>query len=71
MERDIPRIGGYQKLYDKAMTGKSRKSAMKAFCLECCGWERTEVHLCSDTGCPLYLYRPYKNDKADKTLQPT
>ena len=44
--------------YDKAVSGRSRKAAMRAFCLECCGYEIREVFLCTDLGCPLYPYRP-------------
>ena len=48
----------YQKLYARAMRGKSRNAAIRAFCCECCGWEIKEVYLCTDLGCPLYPYRP-------------
>ncbi|MHC4533538.1 MAG: hypothetical protein ACYS6K_06265 [Planctomycetota bacterium] len=48
----------YKPMYNRAMTGKSRKAAMRAFCCECCGWEIREVFLCTDLGCPLYPYRP-------------
>jgi hypothetical protein len=48
----------YPATYDRAMTGKSRKAAMRAFCLECCGWQIKEVFLCTDLACPLYPYRP-------------
>ncbi|MCP4256636.1 MAG: hypothetical protein GY774_03805 [Planctomycetes bacterium] len=48
----------YRPTYDRAMSGKSRKAAMRAFCSECCGWEIREVFLCTDLGCPLYPYRP-------------
>jgi hypothetical protein len=48
----------YRENYKKAITGKSRKSAMRAFCVECCGWEIGEVFLCTDKGCSLYPYRP-------------
>ena len=44
--------------YEKAVRGKSRKSALHAFCAECCGYQIKEVHLCTDLGCPLYPYRP-------------
>jgi len=54
--RDIPQK--YQQLYNRAMRGNSRKAAMRAFCLICCGWQSEEVNLCTDTGCPLYPYRP-------------
>ena len=52
----IPRH--YLATYDRAMAGKSRKAAMRAFCLECCGWEIREVFRCSDLACPLHPYRP-------------
>ena len=48
----------YRAIYDKAVRGKSRKAAMHAFCLECCGWQIKEVFLCTDLGCALYPYRP-------------
>ena len=63
----IPRK--YQGIYDRAMSGKSRKAAIRAFCLECCGWERNEVALCTDPGCPLFPYRPYKGLKAAQGLR--
>ncbi len=47
----------YRPTYNRAMNGKSRKAAMRAFCCECCGWEIREVFLCTDLGCPLYPYR--------------
>jgi len=46
--------------YDKAMGGKSMKAAIKAFCLECVGWEKEEVRLCTGLACPLWPYRPYR-----------
>jgi hypothetical protein len=48
----------YRPTYERAMTGKSRKAAMRAFCAECCGYQIKEVYLCTDLGCPLYPYRP-------------
>ncbi len=53
---EMPR--SHRACYDKAVSGKSRKAAMRAFCLECCGYEIREVFLCTDLGCPLYPYRP-------------
>ena len=53
---EIPRR--YRGVYDKAVQGKSRKAAMRAFCLECCGWQVNEVFLCAALACPLYPYRP-------------
>jgi hypothetical protein len=64
MTRDIPPM--FQGTYNKAMTGKSRGAAIKAFCQECIGYVMKEVTLCTDTGCPLYLYRPYRSPAAIK-----
>jgi hypothetical protein len=54
--RDIP--AKYEKLYNRAMSGKSRKAAIRAFCLECVGWSEYEVSVCTYPDCPLYPYRP-------------
>ena len=51
----------YRGTYKKAMTGKSLRAAVNAFCLECVFWQREEVKLCTSPTCPLYPYRPYKN----------
>ena len=48
----------YRSVYDRAMTGRSRKAAMRAFCVACCGYEIREVFICSDLACPLWPYRP-------------
>ena len=46
--------------YLRAVRGKSRPAAIKALCMECCGWQRREVALCTALACPLFLYRPFK-----------
>ena len=56
---DMPKV--YRATYDKAMTGKSLRSAINAFCLECVMWQREEVRLCTSVACPLWLYRPYQD----------
>ncbi len=43
--------------YRRAWDGNSRKSAIRAFCLECVGWSENEVRLCRSVECPLYKYR--------------
>ena len=59
MIRRLKRIPSkYQALYERAMKGRSQHAAIGVFCLECCGWEIKEVLLCTDSGCPLYPYRP-------------
>ena len=52
----IPKL--YRGIYDKAISGRSRKAAMHSFCVECCGYQIAEVYNCTDLACPLYPYRP-------------
>ena len=63
----IPPI--HKAVYKNAITGKSRKDAIKAQCLECCGWQKEEVRLCTDLACPLYVFRPYKQRSKDSDNQ--
>lgn len=51
--RDIPDI--YKGLYAKRK--KSRKSAVRSFCLECVGYDPREVTKCTDKACPLWKWR--------------
>lgn len=49
--------------YLKAAAGTaSPRGAIKAMCLECVGWTREEVELCTAKACPLFCYR---NDDQD------
>lgn len=56
--REIPKI--YRQIYKEAVEGQSRKAAIHAFCLECVGWQKEEVRLCTSLACPLYGLRPYR-----------
>ena len=47
----------FRGLYRRAMTGKSRKAAIRAHCLMCVGWVAEEVVLCTAKTCPLHPYR--------------
>jgi hypothetical protein len=47
----------YRAKYEAGMTGKSRKSAVRTFCLECMGWSAFGVRKCTSPGCPLFPYR--------------
>ena len=47
----------YRNLYRKAWRGKSRKAAIRAFCLECVCWSEQEVRLCTAPACPLFEFR--------------
>jgi len=57
-ERGVPKQ--YQALYARTQTKKAGPlQAIKMQCLECVGFVRNEVQLCTDTGCPLFQYRPF------------
>ena len=47
----------YRGLFWRAWQGQSRKSAVRAFCLECVGWSQTEVQICTARACPLFEFR--------------
>lgn len=53
--RKIPKK--YVPMYEKAMNRKSRKAAIRSFCLECVSYSEQEVKNCTDPACPLFLYR--------------
>jgi len=55
MSREIPKK--YRGLYNKAIKKRSRKAAIRSFCLECVGYSEKEVLECADSGCPLHKYR--------------
>jgi hypothetical protein len=62
---DVPKK--YRQLHQKAMSGKSRRAAIRCHCLMCVGWSAKEVVGCTATGCPSYPYR--MNARADVPLQ--
>ena len=45
--------------------GGGRAAAVKAFCLECCGWKPQEVRSCSAPACPLWAVRPFQTAVVD------
>lgn len=46
---------------NRALDGKaSPRTAIKAQCLECVGFDRTAVTECTAFGCPLWHYRPFR-----------
>ena len=52
---------------------RSRKDAIKIFCVECVGGApgyRAEIRDCTDMGCPLYPWRPYKGESKPITEEP-
>lgn len=65
-DRDVPRC--FQKLYRRAMTGRSQSAAIRSFCLECMAYVADEVRYCTDTGCPLFGYR-LRGRKTPKAIE--
>jgi len=54
----------YRKTYEKAVAGNSKAASIKAFCLECCMWQKNEIINCTSLACPLFPYRPlFKSSK--------
>jgi hypothetical protein len=57
-------------IYDRAMGGKSRKAAIKSFCLQCVGYVRMEITKCTSPQCPLFHYRPIFDERtADNSVE--
>ena len=52
---------GQKKLFEKAYSGKSKTSALKAKCIDCCCGELKEIRQCKIHECPLWLYRQFKD----------
>lgn len=50
-----------QGILERAYEGKaSPRAAIKAFCLQCVGYQRQDVTECSAQAYPLWRYRPYQ-----------
>ena len=61
----------YRSIYQRAFSGKaSPREAIKAFCLECVGWQREEIKKCTCSACPLYAYRPYQSSSGSPREPP-
>ena len=52
---EIPRR--YRARYRKVMSGRSRKEAVKFYCLECVDWNLKEVAACTMPECQFYKWR--------------
>lgn len=50
----------FEGIYDKAMAGRSLKSAVHVGCLICTSCDTKEIKNCSDPACQNYPYRPYQ-----------
>jgi hypothetical protein len=60
LEHYPSRAGLFRKVYE----GKaSPRECIKAFCLECNGWEEAAIRDCPATACPIWRMRPYQSAK--------
>lgn len=51
--------GAYRAVWDKAIKDRSLRAAVKAKCLDCCNWDKSEIKDCLCPACPLFEVRPY------------
>ncbi len=57
----VPKL--YRKGLMSCLSKKSgAKQAIKQKCLDCCCWDRTEVAKCLTDTCPLWNFRPFRDD---------
>jgi hypothetical protein len=62
----------YGGVLKKAFDGASSpRSAIKAMCLCCVQYRRVDVTNCTGYSCPLWMYRPYQDDKAGEEVAAT
>ena len=62
--------GAYRRLWDKAMTGRSLRAAVRSKCLDCMNWQSVEVKMCTCVACPLFPYRPgQKRNRTPATVE--
>ena len=51
-------------ILERAFLGKSKATAIKAKCLSCCNWQRSEITACAVFICPLHPFRPFQSKDA-------
>jgi hypothetical protein len=47
----------------RAYAGRSRLAAVRAMCLQCVAFVRSEAKACSSETCPLRPYSPYRKER--------
>ena len=60
--KDVPER--YRERYERAMQGTNRADAVRLHCIECMGWQASEVKRCTATGCVLFPYRQRASQRA-------
>lgn len=54
----------YRKLFERSYAGKvPPRASIKAFCLECVGFERAAITGCTAWACPIWNLRPYRKQR--------
>ena len=61
----------FRDIYRRALTGESRKAAIRAHCLMCVGWNAAEVDKCTAADCPLFKCRMALRKAVDRELEST
>ena len=56
--------------YQRAVTGKSLRAAVTAFCAECVGYDREAVRTCPAVACPLWSVRPWQQRRSSGGEEP-
>jgi hypothetical protein len=56
--------------YLRAMKGNSPAAAIRHFCIECMGDQRSEVANCTAVACSLHPYRPFTTTEAANQPDP-
>ena len=57
------RMGLFRKVYHGQA---SPRQCIKAFCLECNGWEEAAIRDCTATACPIWRLRPYQTQEMEE-----
>ena len=57
------------KTFKKSYEGRSKQAGIKAFCLECLGFDREAIRNCTAPACPLYEVRPFQGQKRLRTVE--
>lgn len=65
IERRLSQMPNHcRRVYLRAVGGRSPRAAIRSFCLECVGWQRSEARRCTALACPLWAYRPGREETA-------
>ena len=55
----------HRNTYRRAVTGKSLRAGVTAFCAECVGYDREAVRTCPAVACPLWRVRPWQQKRTN------